>query len=483
MTENDDINGFKRSGLPRTPPKPNLNDQKQSETDEFSTKSNINTDFFHEFPPKSDQFQFQKPQSPDNLSFNNKYSDPEFVTQRKKFNTRINISYEIFHDNKSIELDRFSINLNEHKKLENYRPIIESGLKSCFIPLSELDNSQDSGEHSENKTPYNSFFNWSIGSNMAAIPIKSITDLIKEYKGDEKELNTFIKNIDKLWNYIATYEQNDKAHFMLVLQLNLTKKAAEATKNTDFNDWADVKKALLENINPQKNVEKAELKLSTVKQLPKEEIEKYAKRVEELMENLNKSLDLEGNNDIIKNQNDRKARKAFENGLIDQKLKNQVISRGTKTLRDSIDYVIEQELRQTELNPNKIIEKFCNYCKIKNHDISECRKLQARNSVNSQNFPNKRYSENFSKPNTSENSSNTRKSEIICYKCNQKGHIAPECKAPREQSRDKIPSTSQNTPPNSPRKSRYQSENGRMRFYNMDSPIEEISENENENLN
>lgn len=71
----------------------------------------------------------------------------------------------------------------------------------------------------------------------------------------------------------------------------------------------------MDNINPQKNIEKAELKLATIKQASKEDVEKYAKRVEDLLDNLNKSFNFEpGNNDIIRRENDRKARKAFENG-------------------------------------------------------------------------------------------------------------------------------------------------------------------------
>lgn len=55
-------------------------------------------------------------------------------------------------------------------------------------------------------------------ADMANIPIKDITDLIREYKGEEKDLNTFIKNVDKLWKRIENYEENDKTRFLLILQ-------------------------------------------------------------------------------------------------------------------------------------------------------------------------------------------------------------------------------------------------------------------------
>lgn len=85
-----------------------------------------------------------------------------------------------------------------------------------------------------------------------------MTDLIREYDGNEKELRTFIRNIDRLWNYIDDYPIREKNQFMLILQLKLTGKAAEATKDEDFNFWEETKRALTENINPQKNIEKAE---------------------------------------------------------------------------------------------------------------------------------------------------------------------------------------------------------------------------------
>lgn len=262
--------------------------------------------------------------------------------------------------------------------------------------------------------------NWSISDNMADIPIKDITDLIKEYKGEEKDLNTFIKNIDKLWNYIDGYTQNDKNRFMLVLQLKLTEKAADATKEVDFNEWGPVKTALKENINPQKNIEKAELKLNTVKQNIKEDVEDYAKRVEELLENLNKSFSFDAGNEIVKMENDRKARKAFENGLFDASLRDRAIARGNKTFKDSVDYVTEQELRQTEFK-TKNFDMYCNFCKTKTHHTKDCRRR------------------------SSENSSQERKTEkdVTCYLCNKKGHYASEC---RTRNDSKNPNNSNNTP-------------------------------------
>lgn len=220
--------------------------------------------------------------------------------------------------------------------------------------------------------PQRRWSDWTLSLSMAT-PIKDITDLVKEYKWEEKYLNSFIKNIDKLWTHIANHENNDKARFLLVLQLKLVEKAAEATKNVEFNDWATVKKALIDNIKPQKNIEKAELKLTTVKRLPKEERETYAKRVEELLDDLNKCFELEDGYEVMKKENARKARKAFENGLQSSSLKNKAIARGCNNLMEVVDYVIEQELRTSEFKP-QTNEKFCYHCKMKYHSTFECKR-------------------------------------------------------------------------------------------------------------
>lgn len=391
------------------------------------------------------------------------------TVRRKKTNkplTQIKVEYEIFHNDSSVELDTFSIDVPNQYFCENYRPIIESNLRqSLYAPNHRLRRASVS--------------NWSLSDNMA-IPIKDITDLIREYKGEEDGLNSFIKNIDKLWNHIATYDAADMARFLLVLQLKLTDKAADATKNVNFDNWEEVKKALKENINPQTNIEKAELKLMTVKQQPKEELEEYGKRVEQLMDNLNKSFDLEGNNEIIKKQNNRRAKKAFEDGLLSRELKNKAIGRGIKTLREAIDYVTEQELRQSELNWEPL-EKYCTYCNMKNHNTKECNRLaQNRRSISNQSISNTPNPRN-------QNSPLPNKSEVICYRCNKKGHYAPECRSghdPGPPQRQQIDARTHGQ--SSPRQNRMDSEVRNVRFYDIDMPIEETltyAEQENNTKN
>lgn len=54
----------------------------------------------------------------------------------------------------------------------------------------------------------------------------------------------------KLWNYIADFEDNDRTQFLLVLQLKLVDKAAEAVQSNRFENWDAVKADLMEHITP-----------------------------------------------------------------------------------------------------------------------------------------------------------------------------------------------------------------------------------------
>lgn len=326
------------------------------------------------------------------------------VTQRRRKPFDIRVKYEVVQDSDVIDSENFNLSTN-NLQLERFRDLIEFNVRKSLIPERDLSN-------------------WSVDSNMAT-PIKDITDLIKEYKGEAKYLNGFLKNIDKLWNHIATHEVADKNRFLLVLQLKLSGKAAEAIKDVEFANWEVVKTALKNHIKPPKNIEKAELKLTTVKQLPKEELETYAKRVEELMEDLNKCFELEEGYEVMKKENKRKARKAFENGLINPSLKNKAIARGCSNLKEVVDYVIEQELRLSEFH------KYCSVCKMNNHNTVDCRRSNNDNFTSAYSFPKfQKYCSicRMNNHNTvdcsrkSENKmaspSSSSKREVTCYKCN-----------------------------------------------------------------
>lgn len=145
---------------------------------------------------------------------------------------------------------------------------------------------------------------WEVSqSKVMSMPIRDVTKLIPEYDGKEKAMNSFIKKIDKLWLSIAALNDQEKGQFLLVLQIKLTDKAAEAVQDNAFANWEAVKADLIEHITPHRNTEKSELKLYVIKQNSDEDVETYAKRIEDALDTLNRSFAQEDQNETIRREN------------------------------------------------------------------------------------------------------------------------------------------------------------------------------------
>lgn len=209
-----------------------------------------------------------------------------------------------------------------------------------------------------------------------AMSIREITKLLPEYNGKEKTLDSFIKKIDKLWNYIAEFDENDRTQFLLVLQLKLTEKAAEAVQENEFKNWEPIKNDLRKHIMPFYDTEIAEMKLCAIMQSPKEDLEAYAQKVRNALDILNRSFAPQHRSEIIKKRNDGIAKKVFENGLRDDRLRKEAIERNWKTLSEVINYVIKLELRYAELYDN-----CCHSYERNDQIIPEYRPQKITNSV------------------------------------------------------------------------------------------------------
>lgn len=390
----------------------------------------------------------------------------DYVTQRKPRNANDRHSIENSSVSQPLVRNSYDFYVKINYQAFYRQDIISS--REITVPFGQPDiklpSAQQLFDELLNRNEHNnSITDWTLSTpsdliNMGAVPIEVIVGMIPEYDGEEHDLDIYLNKIDRLWKHIEDNPAADKSRFMLMLQIHLYDKAAHATKDVDFDEWAPVRKALKDNINPQKNIEKAELKLTAAKQMSNEDVEAFATRVNGLLDNLNKSFCLEVENDILKKENDRKARKAFENGLFNTELRTRAITRGNKTFRESVDYVIEQELRNVETRRKPVTEKICTYCLTPNHEAFECRKrLNRQNPTvrtprvppiyhNSQSeFPNPNYRRSI--PNELPNR------EVSCYFCNQRGHYASQCPARNNRNSMNPPDNRSNSVPNSPRRS------------------------------
>lgn len=279
---------------------------------------------------------------------------------------------------------------------------------------------------------------WSLGSLKFTMDARNWSKLIPDYDGGEDTLDAFIRKINMIWEHIEVAE---RIQFLIVLQLKLTKKAADAVQDNQYETWPEVRQALIDHIIPYRNTEKSELKLLSLRQKFNEDVESFARRVESALDTLNRSFPQEEQNEVIRRENDRKARKAFENGLNNTLLRNKAIAKSGNTLRESVDYIIEQELRHSELKPMGNRPLVCGFCKLPGHAYENCRK---RNNQNRNQFNNNNNRRNYQD-----------KKEIVCFKCGRKNHYANECRSASTAGPSNNRNQNENNPMNSENKRNY----------------------------
>lgn len=143
-----------------------------------------------------------------------------------------------------------------------------------------------------------------------------------------------------------------------------------------------------------------------------------------------------------------------------------------------MDYVIEQELRQTEFKSKDLDEIYCTYCRTKTHNTNECRSKRLNN----------RQQQQQSQQPQQQQQERRSESDVTCFRCNKKGHYANNCRAgnsprgsndsnnetPRQfpNKNDQQPSTSQSSRA-SPTEGNDNRRGNNVRIYEHEIPIEE----------
>jgi len=169
------------------------------------------------------------------------------------------------------------------------------------------------------------------------------------------------------------------------------------------------KKLLIKNLRPRNGTDLAGLQLAKVRQESNEKLDDYIGRVKQLLQNLNLSYDPDIEQitiDFISKENDKKARRAFEDGIKDKELRMRVVTANLPTLQEATDYALEQEIRMKESFGNTIQSIQCNFCQKMGHKEFDCRNKKAQRSANTY---------------------QPRPPATPCPKCGKRGHWAKDC--------------------------------------------------------
>lgn len=243
------------------------------------------------------------------------------------------------------------------------------------------------------------------------VPIENYIAIVPEYDGSINDLNAYIKIIDRLWNRTALHTLDQRQQLALAIQSKLKGKASIAIADLADDTWPEIKKLLKQNIRPQNNPDVASLQLLKTHQDPKESLDDFIKKIKELLSVLNLSYDPQlddATKAFISSENNKKARKALEDGIFNKKLQNRLITANLNTFEQAVEYAKTQEIRINEHRPFTDMPIQCNYCQISGHRAKECRKRirEAQDRIG--------YSPNR---------------KVVCSRCKRPNHLANECYA------------------------------------------------------
>jgi hypothetical protein len=206
--------------------------------------------------------------------------------------------------------------------------------------------------------------------------LKSIPDFDAKSSASIKK---FITVTDILWNQVAN-NQADSERFRLKLKVKLAGCNQAFLAKIDALNWPRIKDEILKDFSI--NVARDTLaQINTVKQKSGESLFEYANRCKGLLHDMNSFLGGQADPGML-TIHDRSARKAFENGLSDSKLRDYISRVPSRNLQELIDTTIERYEHNLQFRSR---ESNCGYCSKTGHRENECRKKQADKSKNRDN--------------------------------------------------------------------------------------------------
>lgn len=202
---------------------------------------------------------------------------------------------------------------------------------------------------------------------------------IPSFNGDSyKELKTFITKADTL--YYSTANNIERKEFFEQITFQLGEEPQNLLIHFNNPSWETIKKKLLQHYSYLSNKEILTSQIENLHQEKEESLSKYVERIRQLLRDRNSTCGTISED--LRKEHDRIARRAFINGLKDKKLRNIMIIRGSRSLKDAISHALEAENDAFSRIPeNKL---YCRFCGIVGHRESFCRRKNSKeNSLQS----------------------------------------------------------------------------------------------------
>lgn len=249
--------------------------------------------------------------------------------------------------------------------------------------------------------------------------------IIPEFDGTRENFQKFLSCCDVV-NKTATTE-SDKKVLLQIIESRISGKVFNLIKYHPYASWEELKVVLQNQFLERRTIAQLQAELISCRQYPNENVRSYANRLETLQTDLNEAcIQSEGidSSACIISLNAKTALKAFQDGLLESLRLIIRACRHTK-LTDAIESAVLEERSQrthsynfSRKNKYQGSEIVCFKCKKKGHMANKC-------------FSSTEPMKQSSKSNTDFSSGKSENKEvkfITCAYCKNKGHHIKDCR-------------------------------------------------------
>lgn len=204
--------------------------------------------------------------------------------------------------------------------------------------------------------------------------LKRLYDIPKFNGESHQNLTDFIDTCETL--YCSIGNEAEEREFFEQMMLRLRGEAKKIVNHIDSLTWKSVKQALRHHFSYLFNKDILTSQIENLRQERDENLTKYAERARKLL--MEKNSVYNYLTEEQKAEHNRIARKSFAKGILNNRLRDRLITRGSNTLEDAISYAIETE--NDILNDYSRNDLFCGICRMVGHRERDCRSNNAKNN-------------------------------------------------------------------------------------------------------